>query len=197
MNDTFRRRLPGRHMLWWWLLVPAATLQAAAWAGRPLDAGRPEAPVDVRWLEVGQDGRVSVEVTPAIDYDRLELRLLIPGLDGPPTSLELSGGAGGRVRRATWLLAAPLPVSPRLLVILETRGQRLGRTVAAPHGTGQATPPRAVPVPVPREHGSIDGRGTERRPDRPDLPDPLSVTDPRQHTARAAAGAAVYNSARF
>jgi hypothetical protein len=154
MNRAGRGRTCVCHLLWW-LLLPAATLWAAEEAP-PLGAGRPGAPVSVHWLEWGQDGRISVEVTPAIDYGRLELRLLIPGLDGPPAPMILSGGNGGVVRRAGWLLAAPPPVRPRLLVILETNGQRLGRTVSAPEPQG------AVPGPAADEHGVIDTRGQQQ-----------------------------------
>lgn len=142
---TGRRRVLRPPGAWLCLLAACAGAAAADEAPPRLDAGQAAAPVTVRWLETGQDGRVSVEVIPGVDYQRLELRLLVTGAGGPPAPMMLSGGRRGEIRRAAWYLAKTPRVTPRLQVILEIAGHRLGRTVAAPAPTRVQPPPSAGP----------------------------------------------------
>lgn len=145
------------------LVLPLAADWAVAddppWRG----AGKPEAPVEVRWLEAGAEGRVSVEVVPGIDYDGLELQLLVARPEGLPSRMMLGGGQRGDVRRAGWFLAAPPSVAPRLLVILVIGGHQIGRTVMAPDLAGAPEAGLDAPQPRPDDHGVIPMRADERR----------------------------------
>jgi hypothetical protein len=143
------------------LSVAPAYRAAAGPAGSP---GKPGAPVDVRWLETGADGRISVEVSAGVDYDTLELRLLIPGMDSAPAPVRLESGAAGAIRRADWYLAGEPDVAVRLLVIIEAGGQRLARVVPGPSADskrgGPASSPAAMPKATP--DGLIEMRGETR-----------------------------------
>lgn len=148
-------------------LAPLAALclslsTGLAGAGGPLGSpGKPGAPVELRWLETGVGGRISVEVTTGVDYDSLELRLLGSALTGPVASVTLDAGTAGATRRADWYLADDPSVAPRVLVILETAGQRMGRVIAAPSQDGKTVGPVAAqaPMPTPTAEGLIEMRG--------------------------------------
>jgi len=160
------------HLFWLCLAVPAVTVWAAEDGSPWPAAGKPVAPVEVRWLETGQAGRVSVEITPGVDYDRLELRLLVPRPEGPPAPMLLSNGVRGEVRRAGWYLASPPSVTPRLLVILEIDGHQLGRTVTAPDEAGHTAPGLEPSLPKSSDSGVIPMRAEESRSRPPDHAEP-------------------------
>jgi len=142
----------------------------AAAAGPLGSPGKPGAPVELHWLETGAEGRISVEVIAGIDYDLLELRLLGPGLGAAAVPVTLDAGMAGAKRRADWYLADEPSSPPRVLVILEKSGKRMGRVIPAPsNGSKEAGPVAArAPMPTPTAEGLIEMRGeTSQRREAP------------------------------
>lgn len=146
------------------LLILSLSLTPARAAGPAGSVGKPGAPVELRWLETGTGGRIVVEVTTGVDYDALELELLVPGLQAAPAPVRLDSGDAGAPRRAEWFLADEPASSPRILVIVESSGRRLGRVVAAPSQAGKMPARAAARAPMPKAtaEGLIEMRGETR-----------------------------------
>lgn len=124
---------------------------------------KPAAPIDVRWLADGTDGRVEVWVTAGVDHVGARLRLIVPGA-GAPLVANLPAAEAGQVQGHSWTLDRPAAGAVRLSIDLDTGDTVLSRQVFAPAGTGKRKTQRS-PAPVRPDkahpHAGADGEGGE------------------------------------
>jgi hypothetical protein len=129
------------------LLTGAEVLADASERGaKPAHRAKPSAPIDVRWLADGSDGRVEVAVATGVDHVGANLRLLLPG-SGQPLSATLPAAGAGEVQVVAWTLDRPASRPPRLSITVDTGAVSMTRQVAAPPAVGKTRRELARPEP--------------------------------------------------
>lgn len=114
--------------------------------GKDSHRSKPSAPIDIRWLSAGDDGRVEIAVTTGVDHVGARLRLVIPGA-GAPLHATLSAARAGEVQTVEWMLDRPVTRSPRLAIELDTGEAVIAKQVLAPPPASGKAPRRgALPV---------------------------------------------------
>lgn len=109
---------------------------------------KPTAPIDVRWIENGADGRVEIEVVAGVDHVGTQLRLVVPGA-GAPLGATLPAAAAGEIQTVSWTLDRPLTKSARLSLEVDTGDAVMAKQVQAPR---PASKRRGVTAPATNVH---------------------------------------------
>jgi hypothetical protein len=157
---------------------------ASVLAGAPEDGAKhahrakPSAPIDVRWLADGSDGRVEVAVASGVDHVGANLRLFLPGA-GEPLAATLPAAGAGEVQVVAWTLDRPTSQSPRLSITVNTGDESMTRQVAAPRSAGKTRRERAPGEPrADRLNSPTVGAddASSAQPDRPLARLPAAVT---------------------
>ncbi|MGD8734422.1 MAG: hypothetical protein PVI08_08035, partial [Gammaproteobacteria bacterium] len=99
-------------------------------------SGKPEAPVEIRWLADGRDGRVVLEIVSGVDQVGAVVGLAVPG-EGRPRKVQLSAAQAGETQRVQWWLEAPAAHPPRVTVQIDTGASRMVRNAVAPWSRGK------------------------------------------------------------
>lgn len=92
--------------------------------------GKPEAPVELRWLQDGRDGVVEVEVTAGVDHDGLDLMLVVPGV-GQQGARSLPAAGAGPAGTVSWELGERPVSAPRVVVVIRRAETRQPRSFVA------------------------------------------------------------------
>ena len=124
--------------------VAQQTSGKTAHDARQMMSGKPEAPVEIRWLADGRDGRVVLEIVSAIDQVGAVVRLSVPGQDRLEP-IQLPAAKAGEAQRVQWWLEAPAAHPPRVSVEVDTGRSRMPRNAVAPWSRGKNAGIRAEP----------------------------------------------------
>lgn len=160
--------------------VPSVTHDQHRQPVQALMTTKPEAPIDIRWIDDGRDGHVALEIVSGVDHVGAVVRLIVPG-QGEPRQVQLPAAKAGEAQRAQWWLERPPAHAPRVLVEIDTGESRMPRNSAAPWARGKDRSVRA----------EFEARGKDRETGREkteagsqaDQPDSL-VTLPAEQTIR-------------
>ncbi len=147
--------------------VAQETRDKGASYGRHKMSGKPEAPVQIRWIADGRDGRVALEIESSVDQVGAVVRLSVPG-QGPLQSIQLPAAKAGELQRAQWWLEGPAEFPPRVSVEIDTGQSRMPRNAVAPWSRDKNTGIRAEPGAgagkrsAAPDKAEIEGQGDQR-----------------------------------
>ena len=160
--------------------VAQQTPGKAAHDARQMMSGKPEAPVEIRWLADGRDGRVVLEIVSGINQVGAVVRLSVPGQDrlGP---IQLPAAKAGEAQRVQWWLEAPAAHPPRVSVEIDTGQTRMPRNAVAPWSRGKNGGTRAEPD---AGVGKRSAAPEKAEPDEPGNQSDLIVPLPAEQTIR-------------
>jgi hypothetical protein len=108
---------------------------------------KPSAPIDVRWVSDGADGRVLVDMTSGLDHVGATLSLFVQGR-GAPLVANLPSAAAGEIQAVSWSLNRPAVRPLRLSIRLDTGDAVVTRQVVAPRPAGKPRRDGARPASV-------------------------------------------------
>lgn len=128
------------------LSAASSTLADEVEAPQARQTHKPSAPIAVRWLDDGRDGKVTIELVAGVDHFGAELRLVLPGGQRPLTA-RLTAAVAGETQTVDWVLDRPATAAPRLLIELDTGDRRIAGTDVAPWSRGKRA--GSVPRPLP------------------------------------------------
>jgi hypothetical protein len=107
---------------------------------------KPSAPIAVRWLDDGRDGKVTIELVAGVDTVGAELRLVLA--DGQrPLTARLPAAVSGEKQIVDWVLDRPAVTAPRLLIELDTGDRLIAGTAVAPRSRSKRA--GSLPRPLP------------------------------------------------
>lgn len=159
---------------------PSQAQGKATWPGHYMISGKPEAPIEIRWLADGRDGKVALEIVSGVDQVSAVVRLTLPG-QGSPREVQLPAAQAGQVQRVQWWLDEPAKHPPRIFVEIDTGQSRMPRRAIAPWSRGKNREIRAE-FDARRDPGAV---GTEKSDAESGIGPPDSVTPlPAQQTIR-------------
>ena len=118
------------------LQAPASAHDKGTRSGQHLMSGKPEAPIEIRWLADGRDGKVALEIVSGVDQVSAVVRLTLPG-QGSPREVQLPAAEAGQAQRVQWWLDEPAKHPPRIFVEIDTGQSRMPRSAIAPWSRGK------------------------------------------------------------
>ncbi len=149
-------------------------------SGQYMMSGKPEAPIEIRWLADGRDGKVALEIVSGVDQVGAVVRLTLPG-QGSPREVQLPAAEAGQAQRVQWWLDEPAKHPPRIFIEIDTGQSRMPRSTIAPWSRGKNREIRAE-FDARLDPGSVS---TEKSDAESSAGPPDSVTPlPAQQTIR-------------
>jgi hypothetical protein len=119
---------------------------------------KPAAPIDVRWLADGSEGRVEIAVVSGVDHVGVSLRLAVSGA-GAPLTASLPAATAGEVQIVSWTLDQPAKSAMRLSIDLDNGDAVIARRLVGPAVAGRSGRPKSRSR-TERETSLSQDRGT-------------------------------------